>query len=42
MKIFISIAAVLAMLFGAMMLLVPAEFYAPTGIVMTPMIATVA
>jgi len=24
------------------MLLVPAEFYAPTGIVMTPMIATVA
>ena len=42
MNIFIAIAAVLAMLFGAMMLLVPAEFYAPTGIAMTPMIATVA
>ncbi|HLX17596.1 MAG TPA: hypothetical protein VKS24_20595 [Bradyrhizobium sp.] len=42
MKIFISIAAVLAVLFGAMMLVFPVEFYAPTGIAMTPMIATVA
>jgi hypothetical protein len=42
MKVFILIAAVLAMLFGAMMLVAPTEFYAPTGIAMTPMIATIA
>ncbi|MDD8018946.1 MAG: hypothetical protein PHP42_11275 [Bacteroidota bacterium] len=42
MKIFISIAAVLAWIFGAMLLFIPSEFYAPTGIVMTPMIATIA
>ena len=42
MKIFISIAAILAWLFGAMLLIVPAEMYAPTGIAMTPMIATLA
>ena len=42
MKIFIGIAAVLAWLFGAMMLLWPIQFYAPTGIAMTPMIATLA
>jgi len=42
MKIFISIAAILAWLFGAMLLIVPAEMYTPTGIAMTPMIATLA
>jgi hypothetical protein len=42
MKLFISIAAGLAWLFGAMLLIVPAEFYAPTGIAMTPMVATLA
>jgi len=42
MKIFISIAAILAWLFGAMLLIVPADMYAPTGIAMTPMIATLA
>lgn len=42
MKIFLSIAAILAWLFGAMLLLVPAGFYAPTGIQMTPLIATIA
>jgi len=42
MKIFISIAAILAWLFGAMLLIVPAGMYAPTGIAMTPMIATLA
>ena len=42
MKIFISIAAILAWLFGAMLLIVPAEMYAPAGIAMTPMIATLA
>jgi hypothetical protein len=41
-KLFISIAAVLAWLFGAMLLFAPAEFYAPAGIAMTPMIATLA
>ncbi len=42
MKIFLTIAAILAWLFGAMLLLMPAQFYAPTGISMTPMIATLA
>ena len=42
MKIFISIAAVLAWLVGAMLLIAPIGFYAPTGIAMTPMIATIA
>lgn len=42
MKIFLSIAAVLAWLFGAMLLFMPAKFYEPTGIVMTPMLATLA
>jgi len=42
MKVFISIAAILAWLFGSMLLFVPAEFYAPTGIAMTPMVATIA
>ena len=42
MKLFISIAAVLAWLFGAMLLFAPAGLYAPAGIAMTPMIATLA
>jgi asparagine N-glycosylation enzyme membrane subunit Stt3 len=42
MKIFLAIAALLAWLFGAMLLLMPEKFYAPTGIEMTPMLATVA
>ena len=42
MKLFISIAAVLAWLFGAMLLFAPAGLYAPAGIEMTPMIATLA
>ncbi len=42
MKIFLSIAAVLAWLFGGMLLFVPAQFYSPTGIEMSPMIATIA
>ncbi len=42
MKIFLSIAAVLAWLFGGMLLLAPGPFYQPTGIVMTPMLATLA
>lgn len=42
MRIFLGFAAVLAWLFGAMLLFMPAQFYAPTGIVMTPMLATLA
>jgi len=42
MNIFLIIAAVLALLFGGALLLAPAQFYAPTGIAMTPMMATVA
>ena len=42
MKIFLSIAAVLAFLFGGMLIAVPGKFYEPTGIVMTPMLATLA
>lgn len=42
MKIFLAVAAVLAWLFGAALLAAPAQFYAPTGIQMTPMLATVA
>ncbi len=42
MKIFISIAAILAWIFGTMLLFVPAKFYAPTGITMTPLLATIA
>lgn len=40
MKIFLSFTAVLAGLFGAMLLFQPAAFYAPTGMVLTPMLAT--
>jgi hypothetical protein len=42
MKLFLSIAAILAWLFGIMLLTMPAPFYEPTGIVMTPMLATLA
>jgi hypothetical protein len=42
MKIFLSIAAVLAWLFGAALLVAPGPFYAPAGIAMTPMLGTVA
>ena len=42
MKVFLSVAAALAWLFGAALLLAPAGFYAPTSIVMTPMIGTIA
>lgn len=41
-KIFLSIAAVLSWLFGAVLLLAPGPFYAPTGLAMTPIVATVA
>jgi hypothetical protein len=41
-KIFLSLAAALAWLFGAALLFAPAAFYKPTGIVMSPMIATLA
>lgn len=42
MKVFLAISAVLAWLFGVMLLLAPSQFYAPVGIVMTPMLATIA
>lgn len=42
MKLFLSIAGVLAWLFGAMLLFAPARFYQPTGMVLTPMLATLA
>jgi len=42
MRTFLALAAVLAWGFGLMLLLMPAKFYAPTGIVMTPLIATLA
>lgn len=42
MKIFLSIAAVLAWIFGGALLVAPGPFYAPAGIQMTPMLATVA
>ena len=42
MKVFLAAAAVLAWLFGAMLLFIPGQFYAQTGIVMTPMSSTVA
>ena len=42
MKMFLTIAAVLAWLFGAALLLAPVAFYKPTGIEMTPLLATIA
>jgi hypothetical protein len=41
-KLLLSIAGVLACLFGAALLLAPGGFYKPTGIEMTPLLATVA
>ena len=42
MKVFLAVAAVLAWLFGAALLLAPAAFYKPTGIMMTPLLGTIA
>jgi hypothetical protein len=42
MKIFLSIAAVLAWLFSMMLLFMPEKFYAPTGVELTPLLATLA
>ena len=42
MKIFLSFAAVLASLFGAGLMVNPEGFYTPTGMVLTPMLATIA
>jgi len=39
---FLTVAAVLAWLFGTALLVAPAGFYAPAGIVITPMVATIA
>lgn len=41
-KIFLSIAAILAWVFGGMLMFMPDKFYAPTGITMTPLLATLA
>jgi hypothetical protein len=40
MKLFLAIAAILAWIFGLGQLLAPAKFYAPMGIELTPMLAT--
>ena len=42
MSLFLAIAAALAWLFGAALIVVPQQFYQPTGIAMTPLVATVA
>lgn len=42
MKAFLTVAALLAWAFGLMLLINPTAFYAPTGITMTPLIATLA
>jgi hypothetical protein len=42
MRIFLAVAAVLAWIFGGMLLVAPGQFYVPTGIAMTPLSATVA
>jgi hypothetical protein len=42
MNLFLAIAAVLAWLIGGVMLLFPEQFFAPNGLTMTPMMATVA
>jgi len=42
MSIVLIIAAVLAWLFGLMLIAMPATFYAPTGLTLTPMAATIA
>jgi len=42
MKLFLSIAAILAWLFGFGLLLAPSGFYAPLQIVFTPLLGTIA
>jgi hypothetical protein len=42
MRTFLGVAAALAWFVGAMLLLAPGPFYAPTGMQLTPMLATVA
>jgi hypothetical protein len=42
MKAFLSIAALVGWLVGGMLLFVPGKFYAPIGISMNPMVATLA
>ncbi|HZP18083.1 MAG TPA: hypothetical protein VFB00_08970 [Terriglobales bacterium] len=42
MKVFLAITATLAWIFGIALLLAPAKFYAPMGLVLTPMLATIA
>ncbi len=42
MKIFLAVAAALAWVFGGALLLAPAQFYAPTRMVLTPMLTTLA
>lgn len=42
MRHFLAIAAVLAWIFGMALVIAPGQFYKPTGIDMTPMLATVA
>jgi hypothetical protein len=42
MKLLLSIAAILAWFFGVMLIAIPDRFYEPTGIVITPMLATLA
>ena len=42
MRLFLGVAAVLAWIIGALLLVMPGPFYAPTGITLTPMLATVA
>ena len=42
MKIFLSIAGALALLFGFALLFFPQAFYAPTGMTLTPLLATLA
>jgi len=42
MRLFISIAAVLAWIFGFALLATPAAFYAPIGVAFTPLIGTIA
>ncbi len=42
MKVFLAVAAVLAWLFGIMLLFMPEQFYEPVGIAYTPMLGTIA
>lgn len=42
MKTFLSITAILAWFIGVMLLFMPEQFYSPTGISLTPLLATIA